>query len=387
MGESGRALHGLRAGAALSYDLAALESLRATYELTLRRGESAREKARWIAYEQTLELPPGVAPPAVERRFAARVEEVRETSRGRALARLAYSPRLVDSASQLVNVLFGNVSMQSGVRLVALEWPAALLRRLGGPGHGIGGVRVACGVPSRRALSCVALKPVGLTARELARRASELARGGVDLLKEDQGLADQSMARFEERVSRCQEAVGRANAGGRSALYLPHLTGAGETFAGRLELARRVGCRGVMVAPMLNGFDAIAAARDAGMVVLAHPSLSGGLLARGHGIAPAVLWGDLFRVAGADGVVYPHAGGRFPISLADCLSVAERLRGPLGRLRPAFPVIGGGVDLERVPRWLRRYGPDLVVLIGAGLYREPDLEAAAAGLREALERG
>jgi ribulose-bisphosphate carboxylase large chain len=122
------------------------------------------------------------------------------------------------------------------------------------------------------------------------------------------------------------------------------------------------------------------------MAVLAHPSLSGGLLGRGHGIAPAILWGDLFRVAGADGVIYPHAGGRFPISLADCMAVAERLRRRLGRLRPSLPVIGGGVDPKRVPEWLRRYGPDLVVLIGAGIHREPDLGAAAARLREALER-
>jgi ribulose 1,5-bisphosphate carboxylase large subunit-like protein len=50
-----------------------------------------------------------------------------------------------------------------------------------------------------------------------------------------------------------------------------------------------------------------------------------------------------------------------------------------------MPVIGGGVDLGRVPEWLRRYGRDLVVLIGGGLYREPDLGGAAARLREALE--
>jgi ribulose 1,5-bisphosphate carboxylase large subunit-like protein len=51
-----------------------------------------------------------------------------------------------------------------------------------------------------------------------------------------------------------------------------------------------------------------------------------------------------------------------------------------------MPVIGGGVELGRLPEWLRRYGCDLVVLIGGGLYRDPDLGRAAARLREALER-
>ncbi len=363
-----------------------MEDLRVTYELTLRRGESAREKARWIAYEQTVELPPGASPPRVERAFVARLERVETIGAHRARAVLAFAPRLADAPAQLLNVLFGNVSMQSGIRLVDIAWPRALLRRLGGPGHGVAGVRAACGVGERRALSCVALKPVGLGARELARRAFVLAQGGVDLLKEDQGLADQPMARFADRVARCQEAVERANARGRSALYLPHVTGAAETLAQRLEIARRAGCRGVMVAPMLAGMDAVAAARDRGFVVLAHPALSGGLLALRHGIAPRVLWGDLFRAAGADGVIYPHAGGRFPIPLAECLAVADRLRRPLGRLRPAFPVIGGGVELERVAQWVRRYGPDLVILIGAGLYREADLGEAAARLRAALNR-
>ena len=364
------------------------DMLRATYELTLRAGESARQKAGWIAYEQTVELPPGLSPARIERRFVARIERLESDGPRRTRATLVFSPRLVDGASQLLNVLFGNVSMQAGVRLVEIELPRSLRRRLGGPGLGIDGVRAACGVTTRRALSCVALKPVGLSARELARRAGVLAEGGIDLLKDDQGLADQAMAPFRERVLRCQEAVERANTRGRRAVYLPHLTGAGETFAERLEVLRRAGCRGVMVAPMLTGLDALSAlAREGRFVVLAHPSLSGGLFGRRHGIAPAVLWGDLFRAAGADGVVYPNAGGRFPISLVQCLTVAERLRRPLPPLRPSLPVIGGGLDLSRVPAWLRRYGHDLVVLVGGGLYREPDLGAGAARLRAVLESG
>lgn len=365
-----------------------MRELLATYELVLRRGEdlrAARERARWIAYEQTVELPPGLSPPRIERELVARIEEPVLVGPGRARLKLSFSPRLVDSPSQLLNVLFGNVSMQSGIRLVDLEWPRALLGRLGGPGFGVDGLRLLCGVAQPRALSCVALKPVGLSGRQLARRAFVLATGGIDLLKDDHGIADQSMARFDDRVRRCQDAVDRANARGRNAVYLPHVTGAGERLAARLAAAKTAGCRAVLVSPLLAGLDAVSAARDAGLAVLAHPALSGALLGPRHGIAARLLWGDLFRAAGADGVIYPNAGGRFPIALSECLAVAEHLRRPLGRLRPAMPVIGGGVDLGRVPEWLRRYGCDLVVLIGGGLYREPDLGGAAARLREALE--
>jgi ribulose-bisphosphate carboxylase large chain len=363
-----------------------LNELRATYELTLRQGESAREKAGLIAYEQTIELPPGVAPPRIERQLVARLGSVRAAGPRRALVTLSFSPRLIDAPAQLLNVLFGNVSMQSGVRLVDLEWPVSLLRRLPGPALGIGGVRAACGVDSGRALSCVALKPLGMTAHELARRAGVLATGGIDLIKEDQSLGDQRMAPFRERVRRCQEALDRANATGRSAVYLPHLTGAGARLEEKLEIVLGAGCGGVLISPLLAGLDALAEAARRGLIVLAHPSLTGGLFGNRHGIAPRLLWGDIFRVAGADGVIFPNAGGRFPIRLEECLAVAEHLRRPLGPMRPSLPVIGGGVDLQRIPQWLRRYGRDLVVLIGGGLYREPDLGTAAARLRQVLER-
>jgi len=99
-----------------------------------------------------------------------------------------------------------------------------------------------------------------------------------------------------------------------------------------------------------------------------------------------VLLGDLFRVAGSDAVIYPNVGGRFTFSAATCDAINARLRGPLGRVAPAFPAPGGGIDAARVPHWIERYGADTIFLIGASLYAQPDPIAAAGRVVAAMKR-
>lgn len=91
-----------------------------------------------------------------------------------------------------------------------------------------------------------------------------------------------------------------------------------------------------------------------------------------HGIGAEVLLGEIFRVVGADGVIYPNVGGRFAFSEATCAAINANLRKPLGRLPPSFPVPGGGIDVARLPHWIDRYGTETIFLIGSSLYR-PEL--------------
>jgi ribulose-bisphosphate carboxylase large chain len=142
----------------------------------------------------------------------------------------------------------------------------------------------------------------------------------------------------------------------------------------------------VLVSPWLVGLDTLRQIRDTyGLAVLAHPALTGSLFARSTGIAPEVVLGDLFRIAGADAVIYPNSGGRFNFSLATCERINTHLRRPLGALRAAMPAPAGGMDVSRVGYWTRRYGSDTLVLIGGSLYAQGDLQRAAAALRAAVE--
>jgi ribulose-bisphosphate carboxylase large chain len=356
------------------------------YELAARDRSAARAKARDMVVEQTVEVPAACVPRRLRRTIVGSVERLERLGPSRWRVACSFDPGVVgDSAPQLFNLLFGNISMLAGIRLVDLNLPA--LPGLPGPAFGIPGLRELAGVPAGPLL-CAAAKPIGLSSTELARICYDFAAGGAHIVKDDHGLANQPAAPFRERVARCQDAIQRANArtGGRT-LYFPNLSrGLAELFTD-LEYVRSLGCRGVLISPLLIGVDTVRLVAARGDVaVLSHPTFTGTLVQPGHGIAPQVLFGTLFRLIGSDGVIYPNAGGRFPFSLKSCYAINERLRAPLNGMRPAFPVPGGGVDAAHVPTWLDRYGPDTMFLVGSSLYAQRNLAAATARLVESMTR-
>lgn len=362
--------------------------LRATFELRCQPGEGPRPRARMIAVEQTVEIPEGCFSAQIEERVVGRTESVEAMEDGRYRVTISYPVRVVGSRiGQLVNLLFGNVSMHRGIRLAAVDWPDELLEAFPGPSFGVAGLRRLTAV-ERRPLVCAAIKPLGLSVKELARDAAAFARGGVDLVKDDHSLDEQSeLAPFRERVARCQEAILGANeaTGGRT-LYVPNLGGSPRQLLERAEWLRGIGVRGVMVCPFIQGLDVVRwLADESGLFVLGHPSFSGALLDEEHGIAPPLLYGELLRLAGCDGVIFVNAGGRFAWSGERCDAIAAALRRPLGALRPSFPVPAGGMDVDRAAEWAGHYGPDTMVLIGGSLYRQGDLTAAAAALVRSVE--
>lgn len=362
------------------------QRLDVTFILTLAPGESAEQKALGIALEQTVELGAEVISDDIRERMVGRIDALEALADGRYRAVISYPLAAIGTElSQCLNLLFGNISLKQGMRIVDIRWPQALLDAFGGPRHGIAGLREICAAP-RGPLLCSALKPMGMSAAELAERAYQFALGGVHIIKDDHGVADQPDAPFAERLARCQEAIARANAatGGRS-LYFPNVTAGYAELPRRLEAARQAGCQGVLINPWVTGLDAMRWARDEfGLALMAHPALTGAYFGADHGIAPELLLGDLFRLAGADASIYPNTGGRFGFTVETCETINHHLRRELGGLRPAFPTPGGGMDVKRAPEWIRRYGPDTIVLIGGSLYAQGDLAAASRTLKEAL---
>jgi ribulose-bisphosphate carboxylase large chain len=356
------------------------DRIQTTYLLSGVNGEAAADMARFIAVEQTVEIPEDCFSEEIGEAVVGRIEEVGAWVDGRARAVISYDPRIVGrELGQLVNLLFGNVSMKEGVQLVDIAWPTEVLNTFRGPALGIPGLRELCAV-SDRPLICVAVKPLGLSAEELARDCREFALGGADIIKDDHSLADQKMAPFRQRVERCMSAVAGANdETGGNTRYFPNLFGRPPELRQRLDLILKLGCRGAMVSPMILGLDTVRwLADESGLALLGHPTFSGAFFGRHHGVPPEILLGELFRIAGCDGVIYVNAGGRFGWSQETCDRVTERLRRPLGPILPSFPVPAGGVSVHGVPECLERYGRDTMILIGGSLYQQRDLRRATA---------
>lgn len=365
------------------------QRLRITYLVRCSGDENPEEKVGDIAYEQTVELPRGCAPAPIEERYPGRVEALDEEPDGRYRARISYDVAVLDHGlPQLLNVVFGNISMQTGIQVVHVEWPLQHMPGAPGPAFGVEGIRRIAQAPEGRPLICAALKPMGLTPRELADRCHALAAGGADVIKDDHGLCNQAPSPLADRVGVCQEAVARANAEtGHHCAYFPNVTGRFGEIPSYVELVQKAGCQGVLVCPMIVGIDVMVwLAETSGLAVLAHPALTGMFFAPEHGILPEIFYGQLLRLAGADGVIYTNAGGRFPFSEETCVGINERLLEPLGDRRPAFPVPGGGINVARVTHWLERYGPDTMFLIGGSFYMQPDLRGGVAALRERIDR-
>ncbi|MBX9925043.1 MAG: ribulose 1,5-bisphosphate carboxylase [Hyphomicrobiaceae bacterium] len=294
-----------------------------------------------------------------------RVEGVTAIGDGRFEARIALAVETTGAEpGQLLNMLFGNASILEDVELAAVELPPALLAAFSGPRYGSTGLKARVGA-SGRALTCSALKPLGMSAVALAGLASKLARGGLDYIKDDHGLADQRSAPFAERVPAVAAAV-RAATGdsGHATRYLPNVSGNLDAIRHQVRIARDAGLDTLLIAPMIVGLAAFhtIVRENADMAFVAHPAMAGSVR-----IAPAALIGTLFRAFGADGLIYPNVGGRFGYSPETCRAIAAAAAAPMGTMKPALPVPAGGMTLQRIPEILGFYREDAMLLIGGDL--------------------
>ena len=363
----------------------------ATYRLA---GDEAKAyaQAQDICLEQTVELPDAlVTQQHIREHVLGRIEEFSRVGDNVYHARISFAVEIVaGELTQLLNVLFGNISLKPGIRLEKFELPASMLEKFRGPRFGKTRLREILKVPERPLL-CTALKPLGLLARELAELAYQFALGGVDIIKDDHGLTEQHTAEFNERVERCVQAVARANqtTGGNS-MYAPNITApSGYEYGSALE-AKRLGAGAVLLCPGIVGLSVmqmLANDADFDLPILAHPAFQGSFVtARENGISHFCLFGQLNRLAGADAAIFPNFGGRFSFSQDDCRAIVDGCNIEMGNIAPIFPTPAGGMSLERVPEMRAMYGRDAIFLIGAGLRsHSPDLVANCRYFREMVE--
>lgn len=363
-----------------------------TYRLRVADRTEAMARAEGIALEQTVEIPRDVVPAGyVADEIVGRVEDLGPLGPGIWQAVISYSP---DSAgtelTQFLNVVFGNSSIQQGIRVTAIDPGPEMAARHPGPRFGIAGLRRLTGATG--GMIAPVLKPMGLPVADLARLAAGCVRGGADIVKEDHGLAGQPTARFRARVEAIARAVAEENArSGRRALYFPNLSGQPDEIEANLRFAKAAGAGGILVMPGLFGFGLVERiARDAALdlPVMTHPAFLGPyVLAPDTGFDHGVLFGTIQRLSGADISVFPNVGGRFGFSAAECGQIATACRSADGPGLPMLPSPGGGMSVERAADMQAMYGPDVVFLLGGSLLKDPArIDAAVAAMRQALDR-
>jgi ribulose-bisphosphate carboxylase large chain len=360
--------------------LPADDRIHAIYRLSTSESH-AETFARFISFEQTVELPERTvhAMPQAMQLLEQVVGQVHgiEARDGYFDAHISYRTELASNQlGQLLNLLYGNVSMSEGVRLMDMHLPNSLLGQFAGPQFGIDGVRRLTGVYGRPLLA-TAVKPRGLSNPELAQIAHDFALGGGDIVKDDQNLVAMNFEDFKTRVDLTAKAVARANEKtGKSCLYFPHLAAASPDLERYAEFVQRLGLKGVLACPMVIGMDRTREVlAKFGLVYMAHPALTGAYTSgKTHGIEHHVLLGSLLRLGGADISVFPAPGGRFDYSSEQCANTKDTLTCKLGDLKAALPSPAGGMQFDSLARLSADYGQDAVFLIGGSLRSySPDL--------------
>lgn len=333
--------------------------------------------ARDIAFEQTVEMPAEmISSPFLLREIVGHIMEIEPQDGHHYRVKIAYSPDLVGSSlNQLLNLIYGNISLKPGIRLIDLVLPASFLEKVTGPRLGLAGVRKRLSV-FHRPLAGVVQKPVGLGSLELASMCFEIALAGIDIIKEDHSIADQPFSRYQERIRLCCEAILKAEEKtGKKPLYLVSLNGEWRAFTSQIDYALSCGVDGFILQPAILGLEFlryIAEYGDPPFFIMAHPSFSGSLFGNPYeGIAPELFLGLLYRLAGADAVIFPNFSGRFSFQQLTCERISHHLQMQLGSILPSWPSPAGGVSLENLPHIMKIYPGDTIYLIGSDCYQSP----------------
>lgn len=326
-----------------------------------------KARAQAIAVEQSVEMPLS----AIEDRrildeIVGTVEDIVDIGNGVFAVRIGLAAATVgNEPGQLINMLFGNTSLLDDVTLYDAEFPAEMfVRGRAGPNYGLAGMRHRTRIKGR-AFTCTALKPQGLAPEKLAELAACFARGGIDFIKDDHGIADQSYSPFEARVNTVAAALRKVEQEtGHLARYVPSVTGTARAARGYIAAARSAGLEHVMVQPMILGLSNFRdlVDGDPSVAFFAHPALAGA-----SRIDPALLFGKIFRLCGADTVIFPNYGGRFGYSRETCRRIAETALAPWHGREAAIPVPAGGMTTDRVAEMLDFYGAEVMLLIGGAL--------------------
>ena len=341
-----------------------------------------------IRVEQSIEFPIELAEQWIQEEVAGQVESITDRGDGSHDIVISFDERDAGGEiPQLLNVLWGNVSMFVGVRIIDVDLPQTLISHFKGPRFGIDGLREMFNAP-RRGLVSTALKPMGSSPKQLAEMASTIAAAGFDTIKDDHSLANQPWAKWRDRVEAVASAVRETNEKhGTHCLYAPSLHLPADEILDAAKEAKRLGATSVLILPGIAGFDTmrmVAEDDEVALPVMGHPSMLGSLVtSKDHGLRHGIVHATLMRLAGADITIFPNFGGRFSYTPEECLEIAQFARGPLGSLKPAWISPAGGMSIDRLPDMFDFYGRDTAALIGGALHRG-DLAANSKSMVETI---
>lgn len=149
-----------------------------TYQIEAPSYEEAKAVAWGVQVEQTIEFPYDfVTNEDIKRDIVGRLESLEPTGDGKYyLARISYGVECsAFEATQFLNVVFGNSSLQPHIWVVDIDLAPSLIDCFKGPRFGLNGIRELVKTPKRAMIQAV-IKPMGISPAQLADMCKAMCR-------------------------------------------------------------------------------------------------------------------------------------------------------------------------------------------------------------------
>jgi 2,3-diketo-5-methylthiopentyl-1-phosphate enolase len=291
---------------------------------------------------------------------------------------VAYPKAIVESdIGTLQTVLFGKCSMSGALRWQDVWVPTSVIAAWkSDTALGANGIRQKLGqCNTQKALLMAIFKPcLGESPQRLADLLTHQAMAGTHLVKDDEVISDTSLESALARLKVCQEALAlfSQQTGKKPPLYAFNLTGAAHTLLERADTLVANGATAFLFNYLTYGLPLLNSLRQqlgSKALLIGHPALGGAFYGSSqHGISPALLFGTLPRLAGADAVLFPSPYGSVCLPLADALAVHDALTRANETLPTLFSVPSAGIKASMVPQILADFGTvNTIINAGTGI--------------------
>ncbi len=277
--------------------------------------------------------------------------------------------------ASILTTIFGKLSLDGPIKLIRLSIPESFLKLFPGPKFGVTGMRQQLNTYNRPLIMSIFKSCIGLSLDELSARFREQALGGVDFVKDDEIFFMETYATPEVRVAAFQKiAMDVAQSTGTLTRYAVNLTGPLPAIFERAKRLVDLGAGALLLNVFTYGLDtllALAQDADINVPILAHPAFSGAIYgAPNYGVHPAILLGQLTRMAGADILLYPSPYGSVTLNEQDAAHLVQTLR-TKGPHRTVLPAPSAGIHPGLVPRLIADHGIDVMINAGGGIHGHP----------------
>ena len=353
-------------------------------------GETDELRERFAARVESIEQLEPVTGPSLP--GAVQLEEAAQRySRGRVKISFPLDS-MGTNLPTLVSTVAGNLfelRLLSGLRLLDLEFPPALVDELPGPQFGVEGTRRMADVYDRPIIGTIVKPSVGLTPEATAELVETLGRAGVDFVKDDELMANPPHSPFDFRVATVMRVVNElADSTGRKVMFAFNITDQLDQMLAHHDTVLAAGGTCVMVSLNSVGLGAVEYLRRRCQLPI-HGHRNGWGMYYRH---PALgmdfqAYQKLWRLAGVDQI---HVNGLKNKFCEPDESVVRSIKAclePMGGRGPVMPVVSSGQWGGQAPETYRQTRTvDLMYLAGGGIIAHPGGAAAGvAAIRQAWE--